>query len=223
MTKLNSAGSALVYSTFLGGNASGSGIAVDAGGNVYVAGQAGPGFPLLNPIPNPSGGGLEAFVVKLNAPGSALAYSTFLGGSDRDEASGVTIDTAGNAYVIGTTESTNFLTKDPVQPNNAGFRDAFVAKISGDAGCSPTLSADSAAPEQAADTLTLTNVMPPGSDLVSGASLKLGGLKATVTWLLQSQDDATLVVRLFDQNGDIRGDAGSLTVKKPATCPHKMS
>ena len=85
VTKLNPAGSALVYSTYLGGSGSdtGSAIAVDSSGNAYVTGSEFTNFPTANALFAANGGGIDAFVTKLNAAGSALVYSTYLGGSGR--------------------------------------------------------------------------------------------------------------------------------------------
>ena len=103
VTKLNTIGSALLYSTYLGGSLSdiGNGIAVDAAGNATVVGNTSSAdFPVLNPIQaNPTG----AFVSKLNEPGSAFVYSTFLGGNTGTSANAIALDTTGNAYVTGST------------------------------------------------------------------------------------------------------------------------
>src|SRR5215218_404032 len=96
----------LVYSTFLGGTGQdqGNSIAVDASGNAYIAGQtASAAFPTSSPLQAANGGLTDAFVAKLNATGSALIYSTFLGGSSSDVARSIAIDNAGNAYVTGRT------------------------------------------------------------------------------------------------------------------------
>ena len=87
MAKLNPSGSALVYSTYLGGssNDDGIGIAVDAAGNAYVTGYTDlSDFPTLNPLQPLYKGNQDAFVAKLNPTGSALVYSTYLGGSEAD-------------------------------------------------------------------------------------------------------------------------------------------
>jgi hypothetical protein len=134
VTKINPAGSALVYSTYLGGNADdnyfgAAGIAVDSKGNAYVTGGTdSSNFPTKNPL-QPYGGGNDAFVSKINSTGSALVYSTFLGGSNEDRGYGIALDSAGNAYVTGSTQSTNFPTMNPLQPSNAGPVNAFVSKI----------------------------------------------------------------------------------------------
>jgi plastocyanin len=133
VAKLNTAGSALVYSTYLGGSGDdfGDGIAVDALGNAYVTGLTGStNFPTANPLQATHGGGIyDAFVAKLNAAGSALAYSTYLGGSGGDQGQGIAVDASGNAYVTGYASSTNFPTANPLQAANGGGADGFVAKI----------------------------------------------------------------------------------------------
>jgi hypothetical protein len=116
VTKLNPTGSDLVYSTLLGGTSDdyATSIAIDPSGNAYVTGYAGsPDFPITSgafQTVNKSGG--DCFVTKLNASGSALIYSTFLGGSQIDQASGIVLDSAGEAYVAGSTDSSDF----PVTP-----------------------------------------------------------------------------------------------------------
>ena len=112
VTKLNPTGSALVYSTYLGGSSddSGYGIAVDSAGNAYVTGWTdSTDFPTMNPLQAAyGGGGDDAFVTKINPTGSALVYSTYLGGSGGDAGTGIAVDSAGNAYVTGHTDSTDF-------------------------------------------------------------------------------------------------------------------
>jgi YVTN family beta-propeller protein len=132
VSKLNAAGSALVYSTYLGGSSddNGTAIAVDSSGNAYVTGQTrSTNFPTMNPIQVVNAGGADAFVAKLNAAGSALVYSTYLGGSNYDTIGGIAVDSSGNAFVSGLTASTNFPTMNPIQSANAGGYDAFVAKL----------------------------------------------------------------------------------------------
>jgi Beta-propeller repeat len=132
VTKLNPTGSALVYSTYLGGNLidSGLGIAVDASGSAYVVGEtSSTNFPTLNPLQPVYGGGNDAFVSKLNAAGSALVYSTYLGGSADDAGNGIAVDSSGDAYVTGVTFSTNFPTMGPFQANLNGTDNAFVSEL----------------------------------------------------------------------------------------------
>lgn len=126
----------LSYATYLGGSGAGDdiawGIAVDAGGNAYVTGEtASLDFPTANALqPAHRGGSQEAFVVKLNPTGSALVYATYLGGSGSDAGLGIAVDTEGNAYVTGNTDSSDFPTANALQPARRGSNDIFVARIS---------------------------------------------------------------------------------------------
>jgi hypothetical protein len=130
----------LVYSTYLGGkgNDTAYGIAVDGSGNAYVTGlTTSTNFPTLHPMQATYGGGSgghgDAFVTKLNPTGSALVYSTYLGGSVGDEGDAIAVDTSGNAFVTGSTSSVNFPTKNAFQPTKGGgsstYSDVFVTKI----------------------------------------------------------------------------------------------
>jgi hypothetical protein len=135
VTKLDASGSALVYSTFLGGSGDDQArtIAVDGSGAAYVAGDTNSGdYPTTPGAFATSIDGLEdAFVTKLDASGSALVYSTFLGGSYIDTAYGIAVDGAEAAYVVGNTYSSDF----PTTPGafdttiNSNNWDAFVTKL----------------------------------------------------------------------------------------------
>src|SRR4029077_11564286 len=136
VTKLNAAGSALVYSTYLGGTAVdyGTRVAVDASRNAYVMGPTSSAvFPTTpGAFDTTANGGFDVFVTKLNAAGSALIYSTYLGGMDSDSASGLAIDAAGNAYVAGGTGSFDFPTTPgafDTLPGGPNASDAFVTKL----------------------------------------------------------------------------------------------
>lgn len=135
VTKLNAAGSALVYSTFLGGttgyNDRAEGIAVDSDGKVYITGSTqAADFPTtLGAYQRTRGGLTDAFVSALNASGSALVYSTYLGGSNSDNGLGIAVSASGAAYVTGLTQSANFPTSNAIQPGFGGGYDAFVTKL----------------------------------------------------------------------------------------------
>ncbi len=144
VTKLNAAGTGLVYSTYVGGtNGSeddatllgyqmGDIIALDSAGNAWVTGMTtSSNFPTTaNAYQTTLQGGRNAFVTQINATGTAFNYSTYLGGSNDDRGQGIAVDPSGDAYVTGFTDSTNFPTTAGVfQPNNAGSWDAFVSKI----------------------------------------------------------------------------------------------
>jgi hypothetical protein len=133
VTKLNPAGSGLSYSTYLGGSSGdqGFGIAVDASGDAYVTGRTGStNFPTTGgAFQTTLAGGNDVFVTELNHAGSGLLYSTYLGGSDDDRGYGIAVDAAGDAYVTGYTQSTNFPTAGAFQTANNGGADAFVTKL----------------------------------------------------------------------------------------------
>ena len=111
VTKVNATGTALVYSTYLSGTGDdgGNGIAVDASGNAYVTGYTQSlDFPVTSgtfQATNGGGGRYDAFVTKLNATGTALVYSTYLGGMNDDFGQGIAMDSSGNAYVTGYTKA----------------------------------------------------------------------------------------------------------------------
>lgn len=133
ITKLNPAGDALVYSTYLGGSGNdyGYGIAVDATGSAYVAGYTNStNFPRREAYQTARAGDYDAFVTKLGPSGNVLVYSTYLGGTAKDGASGIAVDGSGSAYIAGTTASLNFpLAKAFQLVFGGGASDAFVAKL----------------------------------------------------------------------------------------------
>lgn len=139
VAKVNASGSALLYSTYLGGLPRANSIALDPAGNAYVTGETPfySSFPTVGALfPTFGGGGNDAFVAKLSATGSSLIYSTYLGGAGWEEGLGIAVDSSGNVYVTGRTDSENFPTANAFQPVKGGpapqFQrgsDAFVAKL----------------------------------------------------------------------------------------------
>ncbi|HEX6464899.1 MAG TPA: SBBP repeat-containing protein, partial [Vicinamibacterales bacterium] len=166
----------LVYSTFLGGGdrERGNSIAVDSAGNAYVAGRTGSSdFPLMNPLqPSFGGGTYDAFVSELSADGSTLIYSTYLGDVGTDQAYGIAVDSAGNAYVTGVTSSSNFPTMNAYQPTLAGGTDVFVSAIMSGGGA----------------LMYSTYLGGSGTDLGSGLALDASGI-ISVTGRTASQND----------------------------------
>jgi hypothetical protein len=177
VTKLTPDGSALIYSTYLGGNGSGSSapfddrgssIAVDASGNVWVAGlTTSTNFPTTSgAVQTTYGGGhYDAFVTKLDATGSALLYSTYLGGSGGDFGGGIALDAAGNAYVTGTAGSSNFPTT--LGAFQATCPGAFVAKLTPDHGAGLLYSTCLGSPGSSAKAIA---VDPSGHAYVTGSA-----------------------------------------------------
>lgn len=135
VAKVDATGSALVYLTYLGGSGDDFGrrIAVDGGGRAHVVGRTGSSdFPTTQrAFRTTFGGRADAFITKLNASGSALDYSTYLGGSSDDEGSGLALDGLGNAYVTGWTGSTDFPTtaRGFQRTYGGGPLDVFVTKL----------------------------------------------------------------------------------------------
>ncbi|MCU0292226.1 MAG: SBBP repeat-containing protein [Thermoanaerobaculaceae bacterium] len=145
VSKLNAAGSGLVFSTYFGGTGTDgvNGLEVDGAGNVHVVGfTSSPDFPMVGgPLQGTYGGGdWDVFVARLGAAGSTLGWSTFLGGNLVDYASALTLDGSGAIYVVGETNSLNFpLAGAPFQTTVHGKTDAFIVKIgTGSSGGAPT-------------------------------------------------------------------------------------
>jgi hypothetical protein len=138
LTEINPSGGALVYSALFGGKASdiGNGVAVDAAGNAFVVGSTtSTNFPTTNTVgflrsTNSSAkSGSDVFVIAFNTNATALLYSAYLGGKSDDSGYGIALDAMDNAYIVGSTASTNFPTADPFQSSRNGTNDAFVAEI----------------------------------------------------------------------------------------------
>jgi hypothetical protein len=146
VTRLTATGSGLLYSTYIGGSSEdyGEGIAVDSSGNAYVTGQTeSSNFPTTagardrtcgtdGACNRSSAGGAvqpDAYVSKLNTTGSALVYSTYVGGSGTDVAYDVALNAAGNAHITGFTESADFPRANAFQTTRRGGTDAFITKL----------------------------------------------------------------------------------------------
>jgi hypothetical protein len=138
-TKINAAGNAITYSTYLGGNADeiAWGVAVDGSGNAHVVGTTqSSNFPVSNALQSSHGGGTDdGFLVKINAAGTAVAFSTYIGGSGGDGANDIEIDGSGNLYVAGPTNSANFpgVNGSSLQSTHAGNGDGYLLKLNSSA------------------------------------------------------------------------------------------
>ena len=137
VTKIDAAGNSILFSTYLGGNGTGTSeqanaVAVDSSGNAYVTGVTNSSnFPVTSGAYQTAFNGVQdAFITKINAVGNTLVYSTYLGGTSFDWATGIGIDSGGNAYVAGYTSSGDFATVNGVQAAFGGIYDAFVTKLS---------------------------------------------------------------------------------------------
>jgi len=140
VAKLNSSGTSLIYATFLGGSGDEriGGIAVDSSGNAYVTGTTtSKNFPVSAGVfqhdckLKSDGSCASAFVTKLNALGTRVLYSSYLGGHGTQSGEGIALNSSGNAFVVGGTDAKDFpTTAGSAQPVPAGGEDAFVAQVS---------------------------------------------------------------------------------------------
>ena len=141
VSKVNPAGTALVYSGYIGGAGFeiGRAIALDSDGNAYVAGDTGSNEETFSPTAGPdltfNGGGQDAFIAKVESSGAALEYAGYIGGAGLDYGRGVAVDSAGRAYITGDTNSGEDSFPVAVGPDltfNGGGRDAFIASVTPD-------------------------------------------------------------------------------------------
>jgi len=148
VTKLNPSGTAQLYSTYLGGSGddSGAAIVIDASGDAYVTGNtASANFPVTAGVKQPAlagkPGDVDAFVTEIDPAGASLLYSTYWGGKQKDYGTGIAVDSAGNAYLTGYTESIDFPVTaiTAAQASNAGGTDAFFTEL-GPGGVKPVYS-----------------------------------------------------------------------------------
>jgi hypothetical protein len=214
VTKLNATGTALVYSTYIGGSGSeaGRGIAVDGSGNAYVTGFTGSTDYDVTPgaFQTTNGGGWDVFVTKLNERGTALVYSTYIGGGYHDEGYAIAVDGSGQAYVAGYTESTDYdVTPGAFQTTNEGYVDVFVTKV-----CHPiTLTS---APGTDNQTVCVNTAITPITYSTTGATgATFLGLPAGVTGTF-SDGNITIsgtptVTGTFNYTVTLRGGCGNVT------------
>jgi hypothetical protein len=188
VTELNPSGTSLIFSTLYGGsnNDTGSSIALDGSGDIYVTGGT---FSSNLPItpgavqPNFGGGSQDAFLLEFNATGSTLRYASYIGGSAIDWGTNIAVISPGNVYVTGYTQSTNFRTTGGSVQTSHGSgttnQDAFVAKFNL---ASPTPIVTSLSPGSivfggsAGFTLTIN-----GSSFDAGATVQWNGIPLVIT------------------------------------------
>lgn len=132
ITKLDPTGTTLIYSTYLGGTGSDAliGMAVDTTGAVHVTGAtSSPDFPTVAPLQGSLRGSTDAVVARLNPSGSALVYSTYLGGNGSENGNHIAVDGAGRVHVVGVTNSADFPVLDAFQGCPGGGFDGFLTTI----------------------------------------------------------------------------------------------
>lgn len=167
--------------TYLGGTGDdrGTGIAVNSAGATYVTGfTSSTNFPTVTPLQISNGGGFDAFVAKINPAGTALLYSTYLGGSGNESntttgtsTNPLALNSASDAYISGFTSSTNFPTATPLQATNGGSQDAFVVRIA---------DATPAADYSISVTPGTRTVVPGGVTTYTITATPVGGFNGTI-------------------------------------------
>jgi hypothetical protein len=231
VTKLSTSGSSLIYSTYLGGTGSDQGraIAVDNAGRAYVTGYtASTNFPSLDAYMNdPDGSTHDAFVTKLSTSGSALIYSTYLGGTGSDQGYGIAVNDVGNAYVVGFTASANFPTANAYMNDPDGsIHDAFITKLSSDDAppdviiTNPTdgatVSGTATVQATASDDDSVTKV-----DFYIDGALKTSDTSAPYAYAwdtkTESNGDHTVEATAYDTIGQSDSDEISVTVNNVVT------
>lgn len=177
VTKVNSAGNSLAYSTYLGGGSyeASQGIAVNAAGCAHVTGYTdSTNFPLANPFQSTcgcGGGFVEAFVTKMDPAGGGILYSSYLGGNSSDYGIEIALDNSGVVYLSGETFSNTFPTLNPLQSTWSGHYDAFLTMITASSDLSVTKT-DSPDPVPAGSELIYTIVATNnGPDTASGVTV----------------------------------------------------
>jgi len=136
VVKLNPSGTSLEVSTVLSGgrDEEGRGIAVDESGNIYVTGSIESPYlpyrwPVVNAFQDTFGGVVDAFIIKLNSTGDGVIYSSFLGGGSHEFPRAIAIDDLGNAYIGGSTASSNFPLVNPYEGTFDLYSNAFATKV----------------------------------------------------------------------------------------------
>lgn len=228
VTKLNSSGTALVYSTYLGGGNGNTdagtfgSIALDSAHNAYViGGTSATNFPTQSPTQGTYQGKFDAYVTKLNSAGSALLFSTYLGGSSLDDAVSLALDKSANIYVTGITSSTNFPHTPgafrTTCPGSCTYSHGFVSKIG--RYYSLTSSVSSLNPSTFGQPVTLTATVKPtlttttliptgtvtfkqGTTKLGTATLVSGSGKFTTSTLVAGTDS---IVAVYSGNATFLG------------------
>ncbi len=222
VSKLNPSGSALIYSTFLGGSGldACAGIAVDSAGNAYVTGTTySTDFPTQLAF-QALLGTANAFVSKINASGSALVFSTFVGGTNMDQANAIAVDPTGSAYIAGSTTSIDFpVTAGVFQGTLKGTHNAFVAKLAANGssltystliGGSQSDTATSIAVDQAGRAIIGGFTSSPDFPLANAVHSAFQGSNDAFASVLDPQGASLVFSSYFGGSGDDRGYAVSL-------------
>jgi hypothetical protein len=210
ITKLSADGSQLVFSTFLAGpgvngSSRGQAIALGPDGSVHVTGRTmATSLHLKDPVQDTAGGNFDAFVIGLNNTGTALVFSTYLGGNLQESGTGLAVGTAGSVFVAGRVQSLNYPIRNAYQPNHQGGQfDHFVTKISFP---SANFSLIGIVPERGGDAGFVTALIQ-ASGLSEGATVRLvrTGQPDIVGSDVRVTDFGLFLTTTFDLRGKARG------------------
>ncbi|GEM_PF-3567138 len=179
VAKINSAGSAFDYVTYLG-EGSASRVAVDAAGNAYVAGSTtSVNFPVKNAFQPDLKRSPDAFLAGLNVSGTRIFFSTYYGGSRTDLLTGIALDTRGNMWLAGLTVSTDLPVVAALQGNLRGQTDAFIAKVMELSAIVPAPRISNVTPSSGPSSRSIEATIT-GENFKEGAQVRVGGIPATV-------------------------------------------
>jgi hypothetical protein len=172
VTKLNPQGSALIYSTYLGGSSEDTvaGIALNSTGKVFIAGTTiSPNFPVAANAPQPAlAGGFDGFISEIGPDGNSLLYSTYFGGSGSEFVEGLALDSDGNVAIAGSTSSTDLrVTSGVPQAKLAGYENAFLAAVNPSSG---TLVFSTYLGGSGQDAATAVTSLGPGRFCIAGST-----------------------------------------------------
>lgn len=200
VSKLDSSGASLAYSTFLGGGGTAD-IAVTSTGEAWVAGAAGPGAPTTpDAVSQANSGSTDAWLARLDAPGSDLLFATFLGGAQADPASAIALDAAGRVVMVGTTYSADFpVTPGALDRSFAGdpaafWGDAFVVRLDPDGSAPPP-------PPPPVETETRTFTGEVGRNQTVAHTVVVGAAGTVQLGLDWARSRASLTLRALEPGG----------------------
>ncbi len=207
LTELNASGSGLVDSTYLGGSGGeiGEGVAVDDNGNAYLAGlTVSSDFPITTnalQAKNASGGNGTCFITKFPPGAASMTYSTYLGGSGGDICNAIAVDSGGNMYVTGQTQSSDFpVTSNAFQASYTGNADSFVSEL-----------------DSTGDVLNLSSYLGGTKGTTSGNSLAVDSSGAAYLTGTTSASDFPTTTGVYEPSSP--GTPDAFVVKVPPSLP----
>ncbi len=227
LTKLDSTGSSLIYSTYLGANngMAGDAIQVDASGDAFIVGHSySSQFSLVNPIQGYAGDA-DVVVVEIDPAATTQLFASFLGGGQWDVGNGMALDSSGAIYIVGTTSSSDFPTKSAYQASWGGLDDTFITKIGPDASAdvgtasispsSLTFTAAAVGTTSVAQTITVTNT---GNGTLSISDIQVTGdftARSSTCGAVAAKGSCTVLVTFTPTSSGVR--SGTISFVDSAT------